>query len=176
MEDIEKGAELGPEVSSNIAESFVKTVKRPLSKESNLKLRNNIKTPSNCKEFVPAKVNNEIWKIIPSQARLRDIQQQQTQQALGTGLSALTMISNTILSRKTELPKDLVASVIKLAMDAANVMGDQTQQLNSIRRLDMKKHLNPEYTGICTAQVNWLQQLYMRKLMKNTLTVIKCQK
>lgn len=153
LEDIEKGTDLGPEISKPVAESFLKTISRPLSKESKTKLRDNLKTPINCKEFVPPKVNNEIWRIIPSTARLLDVKQQQTQQALGTGLTALAMITNQIIERKAELPKDLVSSIVKIAIDAANCMGDQSQQLNSSRKLDLRKHLNPEYAGICNVQV-----------------------
>lgn len=72
LADIEKGADLGPEISQNVAESFLKTISRQLSKESKAKLRETLKTPSNCKQFSPPKINNEIWKIIPSQARLQD--------------------------------------------------------------------------------------------------------
>lgn len=63
LNDIEMGSDLGPEVSQNVAASFIKTVTRPLSKESKSKLRENIKTRSNCKEFVPPKINNEIMKL-----------------------------------------------------------------------------------------------------------------
>lgn len=153
LEDIEKGTELGSEISTSVAESFIKTISRPLSKESKLKLRENLKTPSNCKEFVPPKVNNEIWRLIPSQARLLDVKQQQTQQALSTGLTALALITNQIIERKSEVPKDIVSSVVKIAIDAANCIGDQCEQLNSSRKLELKRYLNPEYSGICNIQV-----------------------
>ncbi|OXA42976.1 hypothetical protein Fcan01_22260 [Folsomia candida] len=159
LDDVEKGTEPGPEIALNVAQSFLKTVARPLSKESRSKLRDSIKTPSNCKEFATPKVNNEIWKIIPSHARLNDVKQQQTQQALGTGISAMAMITNLILSKKSEIPKEIVSSVVRIAMDAGNILGDQTQQINIARRMDMKKYLNPEYGGICSSEVpqsEWL--------------------
>jgi hypothetical protein len=153
LKDIEKGADLGPEVESKVAESFIKTVLRPLSKESRSKLQEIIKTPSNCKVFVPPKINNEIWKLIPSHARLLDVKQQQTQQAIATGLTALTKIADLVISRKAEIPKDIVNTIVKMAVDTGNILGDQNQQLNTARRLDLKKYLNPEYAGICSSQV-----------------------
>lgn len=145
---------MGPEISTKVADSYLKTVQRPLSKESSAKLKANVKIPSNCKNFAPPKINPEIWKIIPSQARLQDIKQQQVQQTLATGLSALAMICNEVISNKQTIPDKIVSSVIKVAMDAANVLGDQTQQLSVTRRLELKRHLNPEYGGICTGKVH----------------------
>ncbi|OXA40105.1 hypothetical protein Fcan01_25160 [Folsomia candida] len=171
LEDIEKGNELGPDVSQNVAESFLKTITRPLSKESKTKLRDNLKTPANCKQFAPLKVNNEIWRIIPSHARLQDVKQQQQQQALSTGLTALTMITNQILERKAEIPKEVVSQIVKQSIDAANILGDQVQQLNLTRRLDMRKYLNPEYAGICTSQVTsteWLFGNDLNESLKNS--------
>lgn len=153
LEDIEKGTELGPEIAKNVAESFLKTVGRPLSKESESMLKNNLKTPANCKQFAPPKVNNEIWRIIPSHARLLDVKNQQTQQTLGSGLSALAMITNQIIANKAKIPKEVSDSVVKLAVDSANILGNQMQHINTTRRLEMKKYLNPEYAGICTLQV-----------------------
>jgi len=154
LEDVEKGIELGPEISKNVADSLMKTINRPLSKESSAKLRSNIKTPSNCQEFVPPKINNEIWRMIPSNAKLQDVKQQQIQQTLGVNLSAMAIITSAILEKKSEMPKEVVTLIVKTAMDAANLLGDQMQQINASRRLDLRRYLNPEYAGICTANVN----------------------
>ncbi|OXA56254.1 hypothetical protein Fcan01_08833 [Folsomia candida] len=167
LNDIEMGSDLGPEVSQNVAASFIKTVTRPLSKESKSKLRENIKTRSNCKEFVPPKINNEIWRIIPSNARLADVKQQQIQQAFASGLSALAVITDQVLSRKSEIPKEVVSTVVRLAIDTGNIVGDQAQQLNSTRRFDLKKYLNPEYGGICSSQVEHSEWLFGKDLSEN---------
>lgn len=145
LADIEKGADLGPEISQNVAESFLKTISRQLSKESKAKLRETLKTPLNCKQFSPPKISNEIWKIIPSQARLQDVKQQQSQQALSVGLSALSIITSQVLIRKSQIPNEVVSSIVKLAIDAANVLGDQSQQVNSNRKMDLKRYLNPDF-------------------------------
>jgi hypothetical protein len=38
-------------------------------------------------------------------------------------------------------------------MDGANIMGDQFQGITMNRRMEIKKYLNPDYAGICSAQV-----------------------
>lgn len=153
LEDIEKGPDYGAEVLPQIAESFRKTVERPLTKESKEKLKLALKIPSNLKQFVLPKTNSEIWKILPSNARVVDIKSQQTQRALGEALSALSMIASTVVAHKTVIPKEATSSIVKLALDAGNILGDQIQSLNSSRRQEVKKHLNPEYAGICTSEV-----------------------
>ncbi|OXA39203.1 hypothetical protein Fcan01_26050 [Folsomia candida] len=142
LNDIEMGSDLGPEVSQNVAASFIKT-------------------------FVPPKINNEIWRIIPSNARLADVKQQQIQQAFATGLSALAVITDQVLSRKSEIPKEVVSTVVRLAIDTGNILGDQAQQLNSTRRFDLKKYLNPEYGGICSSQVEHSEWLFGKDLSEN---------
>ncbi|OXA40125.1 hypothetical protein Fcan01_25127 [Folsomia candida] len=140
LNDIEMGSDLGPEVSQNVAASIIKTVTLPLSKESKSKLRENIKTPSNCKEFVPPKINNEIMKLFH---RMLD------------------------WPIKSEIPKEVVSTVVRLAIDTGNILGDQAQQLNSTRRFDLKKYLNPEYGGICSSQVEHSEWLFGKDLSEN---------
>ncbi|OXA56451.1 Facilitated trehalose transporter Tret1-2 [Folsomia candida] len=129
LNDIEKQSDLGPSIMENVAQSFAKTINRPLSKETKAKLREAIKIPENCKDFSAPKINNEIWRIIPSHARLSDVKSQQNQQALGCGMSALALISNMALQHKKDLPKELLAAIIKTSLDASNIMGDQFQQI-----------------------------------------------
>ncbi|OXA46376.1 hypothetical protein Fcan01_18896 [Folsomia candida] len=124
LADIEKGADLGPEISQNVAESFLKTIS-PLTG------------------------------------------QQQSQQALSVGLSALSIITSQVLIRKSEIPNEVVSSIVKLAIDAANVLGDQSQQVNSNRKMDLKRYLNPDYAGICTSQVPQSEWLFGSELSES---------
>lgn len=73
MQDIERCTDFGPELPQNVADSFVKTVVRTLSKESRANLKDKLKIPSNCKEFIAPKVNQEIWRMLPSHAKLTDV-------------------------------------------------------------------------------------------------------
>lgn len=153
LQDIEKETDFDEDLLPQVAEGFGKTVLRPLTKESKEKLKISLKIPNNCKQFVPPKINSEIWRILPSNARLSDVKNQQLQHTLSASLAALSKIANIVVSQKREIPKETTNSIVKLAMDAGNIIGDQIQVINSNRRQDVKKHLNPEYMGICNAQV-----------------------
>lgn len=153
LQDMEKTIDFGPAVMQNVSIGFVKTAVRPLTKETKSNLKERIKIPENCKEFIVPKVNGEIWRLLPAQAKVSDIKQQQNQLVLSQGLSTLTTISNVIASNKQKIPNEVVSSIVKHAMDCANIFGDQFQALSTRRRFEMKRFLNPEYSSICSAQV-----------------------
>ncbi|CAL8149167.1 unnamed protein product [Orchesella dallaii] len=55
--DIEQPEDYGSPVRGHIAEAYVKTVTRPLSKETSDKLKHQIKIPENCKQFRVPRMN-----------------------------------------------------------------------------------------------------------------------
>lgn len=156
MQDIEKCTDFGPDLTANISESFVKTVKRPLAKESRTNLKEKLKIPNNCKEFLAPKVNQEIWRLLPAQAKLADLKQQQQQQVLSLNLANLATMANTVVVNKEKMSKEIMGSLLRNAIDGANILGDNFQSISERRRFDMKKYLNPDYAGICSMQV-WLK-------------------
>lgn len=156
LKDISDKVEYGPPLIANVSSSFTKTVTRPLSKETKSALAERMKIPENCKEFSAPKVNSEIWRLLPSHAKISDVKHQQTQQMLGIGLSAFANMANTLAANKNNIPKELMTTLLKQAIDGANALGDQFQSISTRRRHEMKKFLNPEYSGICLGQVCFL--------------------
>lgn len=163
LQDIEKCNDFGPEILSNVAESFIKTAVRPLTKESRAGLKEKMKTPVNCKQFVTPKVNPEIWRLLPPHGKLADVKHQQIQQTLSIGLSTFSVVANLVVSNKDKIPKEVMSSILRNAMDGANIMGDQFQGITMNRRMEIKKYLNPDYAGICSAQVRLLK--YIQKMI-----------
>ncbi|OXA47011.1 hypothetical protein Fcan01_18333 [Folsomia candida] len=153
LKDIENTTDVGPNLLPNVSSGFAKTAARPLTKESKATLSAKIKVPEN------------------SQAKILDIKQQQIQQSLTLGLSSLALITNTIVNSKESIPKEVLSSVVKQAMDGANILGDQFQAMSSRRRFEMKRHLNPEYGGICSKQFpssEWLFGTDLAESLKST--------
>jgi len=146
LQDVEKVVEFGPNLLPSVAEGFVKTVVRPLTKVTKANLNEKTQIPGNCKEFACPKVNEEIWRSLPQQAKLTDLKSQQNQQLLSSTLSIFAMIANKIAENKDKIPKDIVSNILQLAID-------QFQSLSSTRRGEMKKFLNPDYMGICNGKV-----------------------
>ncbi|OXA39211.1 Gag-Pro-Pol polyprotein [Folsomia candida] len=153
LRDVEKSIEFGPEIMAEVAEGFNKTMCRPLSKETSDNLKNNFKIPINCKPFVIPKMNQEIWSHLPGPARFIDLNMQQNQFSLGIGLNALAQIANEVAKNASNIPKEVKISILKLAIDGGNILGDQIQSISKKRRLEVKKHINSEYHGICNSQI-----------------------
>lgn len=173
LKDVEKGVEYGPALLPSVAESFLKTVSRPLTKETSTALKNNLKLPENAKMLQPARMNREIWKVIPTHARLDDIRKQQIQSSLGIGISALSQIANCMAINSKLIPHAVVGEIMKISINAANILGDQLQDLNYKRRLDVKRYINPQYSNICTKEVpqsEWLFGDDLAEGLKNSKT------
>jgi len=131
----------------------MKTVKRPLSKETKASLKDKILIPGNCKEFSCPKVNQEIWRQLPHHAKINDLKHQQNQQTLSMALSSFAMIANNLAENKAKIPGDVVTSTVQLAIDGSNVIGDQFQAISNARRMEIRKFLSPEYMDICNLKV-----------------------
>jgi hypothetical protein len=159
--------EFGPTLLQNVSYGFSKTAAQPLTKESRTNIRDKIKVPENCKEFIVPRVNTEIWKLLPAQAKIQDIEQQQIQQTLSAGLSSLAYIANNVATNKDKIPKEVVSSIIKQSMDSANLLGDQFQSISTQRRYEMKKFLNPEVSGICSGNFPASEYLFGTDLAEN---------
>jgi hypothetical protein len=155
LQDNESNVEYGPELLPQIAEGFSKTVLRPLTKETATKLKDQLKIPENCKGFVVPKMNPEIWSNLPTGSRVVDMHQQQIQQSLSCGLITIANIANEVAKRSNDIPQDFKKTILKLAIDGANLLGDQLQSTNMKRRSEVKKLINPEYNAICTKQVGF---------------------
>lgn len=96
-----------------------------------------------------------------------DLKQQQIQEVLSAGLSTLASISNSVAVHKSQIPKEVVNSVVKQAIEGANLLGDEFQSINGRRRYEMKKYLNPEYSSICTTQLATSEWLFGADLAEN---------
>ncbi|OXA40050.1 hypothetical protein Fcan01_25158 [Folsomia candida] len=153
LQDVEKEIEFGPELKPHVAESFLRTVNRPLTKETKSSLKEKVKIPANCKQFMPPKANQEIWRLLPQPAKMADLKNQQHQQILSHGLSILSSIANIVAENKDKIPKEVTSTVLQLAIDGSNIFGDQFQTVNGTRRFEMKRFLNPEYAGICNNKI-----------------------
>ncbi|OXA40056.1 hypothetical protein Fcan01_25142 [Folsomia candida] len=136
LKDVEGTIEYGPDVMAQIAEGFVKTVIRPLSKESASNIKDKFKVPGNCKQFNVPKINPEIWNHLPPQSKMTDIKYQQIQQTLSQGLVGLARIAQEVASR------------------------DQLQNISGRRKTEVKKFINPEYNAICSLQAAGSEYLF----------------
>lgn len=163
----------------NLATAFIKTVTRPLKKETTAKLKDHLKIPDNCREFRVPKMNNEIWKCLPPHAKMDDVHSQQVQTSLVYGLSSLSKIANAaalLNCRKDQgapASKELCNEIIDFAIKGANFLGHQLQEMNLKRRGNVKRHINSDYSGICNREIpnsEWLFGTELAESLKQSKT------
>lgn len=138
-----------------MADAFNKTGTRKLSKETEDKLKQNIKVPDNCRSFKVPKVNPEIWQNLKTRPRVADLKLQQIQAGLSISLTVLASLSDKIAKAAASklVPKEVASDLLKAGLDGANLIGHQMQEITSRRRQEIKPYLNPDYAGICSAQL-----------------------
>lgn len=153
LADSEKGVQYGPPLMKIVSDRFLSTVSRPLSKENAAKLKEGLLVPDNCKLFRPPKMNQEIWKALPAPAKIKDLHQQQIQSVMSFGLVGLSGIANLIAANYDKMPKEVSNSIIKMAQDSADLIGEGIQSINMKRRTDVGKFMRPEVAGICSVEV-----------------------
>lgn len=179
LEDIEKENNYGPSISANIAEAFDRTAQRSISKENMEKLKANLKIPDNCKSFTVPKVNSEIWQNLRTRSRIMDLKLQQNQAGLSTALSALAQISDEVAKSAKLMPKEAATKILKLSMDAGNLIGSQFFDLSARRRMEIKPFLNADYAGICNSSIKqseWLFGENMSEALKASKTAASVMK
>lgn len=152
LADVEKTIEYGSDIKPGIADAFIKTISRPLSKDTKEKLKKELLIPSNCRLLTPPKMNSEIWMNLPTRSRLADLHSQQVQQSLATGIATLATISDEIAKITGKIPKETFNAILKTSITAANILGNQYQEMNSKRKQAVKAHISSEYAGICSIE------------------------
>lgn len=153
LADVEETNDFGPDIQQGIATAFNKTVMRPLSKETKGTLKKRVLIPANCKIMMPPKVNQEIWSMLPTKSRLIDLNYHQVQTTLATGVATLAIMSDEIAKLSAGLPKETMHQLLKAAMDTANLLGTQMQDLNQKRKQAIKPYITADYAGICSMDV-----------------------
>lgn len=153
LSSYENEIEYGPELSHKISNGFVNAVTKLPTKEISDAVKERAKIPVNCKQMCVPKVNPEIWANIPVRARVVDVKAQQLQQHLSIALVNMSRIANIVIERSKDLPSDFTKEIVRHSMDGAMALGVAQQELSMKRRLDIKPHLNSDYSGICSNRI-----------------------
>ncbi|CAL8133257.1 unnamed protein product [Orchesella dallaii] len=113
-------------------------------------------------EIAIALVDIEQMEIanITVKARVADHEYQTIEATLVSALSSLASISNQIAALANEMPKDMVPSLLKEALDTAHLVGNQIQDLNNKRRLEVRSYLSSHCVGIGTAKIAQSEYLF----------------
>lgn len=175
LADCEKDQELGPPVVKAVSDAINRTVQRALSKETIADFTSKIKVPENCKPILVPKINPEIWSKLPTKAKMGDLNWQGIQQDASNALASLALSCNEIskLVSQKLIPANAATRLLQINMDAANMIGNGFQKINTKRKTDIKPHIHADYAGICSSSTPVTQYLFgddLKESLKNSKT------
>lgn len=139
----------GPEIQSNVAESFKNLGTTILPKEKVDELKKPFLTPLNCKQLGVPKVNPEIWGVMSSEIKQSDFQQQQMQGIVSCSTVALAQLAEIIMKNSKTLKPELSQDLLRLTVQAATLNSKLSQDINIKRKQDIKPCLNNEIVAVC---------------------------
>jgi hypothetical protein len=150
LNEKEAAVDYGPPVLEAVAKGLEKSVSRSLSKDAVDNLKERMRAPENAKLLSSPKVNPEVWNSLPNGAKFADLRLQQHQTTISHGLITLAKIADQ-LARPQISPKDMSNAIMQHVKDGANLLGKGFQDLTSRRRAELRQHIQPEYSGICSS-------------------------
>jgi len=142
--------EYGPQINEEVAKSLTRLFHQKQPKENTDKLKSGAIVPENCKALSVARVNSEIWAILPPKLKQTDYAHQQQQQLVS---SASVLLSRTVdklfKNNSSKLPTSR-DEILKELLEALTLLGTLSQEIDQRRRLDIKPALNSEVASICS--------------------------
>jgi len=143
-------AEYGPAINSHVGTSVSRLYQNKQPKEKLDKLREEYRTPENCKLLCVPRVNQEIWSSLPAKVRHVDFGMQAQQQYVTTASVILTKLAEKLFTvNVSQLPTQR-DDLLKSVLESLTVLGALSQEINQKRKLDMKPFLSKEISTICS--------------------------
>ena len=150
LSEMTEDTEIGQPVDPKLAEALKKVWQKNIAKD---RIKNSLKkqlTPSNCSFLSVPKVNQEIYTILPSQAKGKDIKNQKQEQYLVKAAIPITCILNKLMEAKINQPltEELLISLKQSASEAIAILSYANSNLLQGRRDDIVPHLSKGYSQL----------------------------
>ena len=123
--------------------------------------------PENCKHLQVITINEEIWDLMSRKNKSIDLTFQKVQEPLVEGLSALAILSDSLVKDIQSSKTTNTREVLNQVMDAIAILGNANWRLNMKRREIIKPELNPPYTRLCKEEIKPSQKLFGDDLSKH---------
>ena len=139
--------QIGANINDKVAQ-VVNTVKcAHVSREKNKSVLEKYPTPSNTPNVCTPKINTEIWEVLPSFARMKDV----ALQRLVTPLVKSIVISSEMFDRFQDrsVPNTINNRLRSMIADQLRLNKALYTELNQKRRVSVKPHLEKEFKQLC---------------------------
>lgn len=160
--------ETGPDLNSSVMNMVQKLVQKTVPDSAMKAKLDKVKRPGNCDFLTTPKLNPEIWAVLKSGVRSKEIRAQKLQTKT---VKAVTMLAETVnnitvnsLGKKAK-PVD-AKILVKGLFGVIGVLGSTFQDASQLRKEEIKPVLPPKFKPLCNAQVPVTSKLFGDDLAK----------
>ncbi|XP_070186207.1 uncharacterized protein [Littorina saxatilis] len=132
--------------------------------------------PINCQKLQVPKVNTEVWKLLPVNAKKADLKLASIQRAVIKAATAVTSSTQALFKAQREKSmKDgkTGKAIVKANSDALAMLGHAGRELSLRRRYALRPHLPKHMIGLCSDSVPISSQQLFGDNLSNSLKEAK---
>ena len=151
----------GPKIADQIAKSIDKHLTNRLEKAKIKKLLNSLHPPENCLELKVPKTNKILYDKIPGFAKKKDKEFQKVQKDLICSLSAAAQLKTLLIEAKESKTLINMRKCTKLTSKILKTNIASMQNINRVRRYNVKNSLPHDMTPLCAVPEQGSSQEYL---------------
>ncbi len=144
----------GPPINASVRDMMEKLFRKTVPDAVMKNKMDMIKCPDNCEYLIVPKLNPEIWAVLKSGVRNREIRTQKLQRKI---IKAITMVAHSLdsltehnLGRNAK-PAD-IPTLIKNLFGVIGILSSASQELNQFRNDEIKPVLPQKFKPLCSSQ------------------------
>ena len=156
---------------ANLLKSLIR--ERACSKKDDERKRNlesNLR-PENCEVLTPPSVNKEIWSNISSSMRSADLEYQKLQKILLRAIGPIMNVVDHLLKTDPEGKDKTMSFMIDNLMEATSMMAFANDDINNLRKNNIKSELNHDYRSLCSNQTPVTEFLFGDNVSEQVKTI-----
>lgn len=167
-EQFELEDEMGPNVNDSVASVVRKLLEKPASEQALKHKLDKIKRPANCDALQTPKLNSEIWGMLKSGSRSKEIRLHRMQNKIVKATTQIAMVISSITDEslgKKARPVD-VKTLITNLFGVVGILGSAIQDTSQQRKEEIRWVLPKKFKAMCSAQQPVTSKLFGDDLAK----------
>ncbi|XP_046574199.1 uncharacterized protein LOC124282290 [Haliotis rubra] len=135
----------GPRIETELADLVEGLLITKLDEKQKAEIFEKHARPENCPKLQPSRVNSEIWRIMESDSKSRDIRAQKVQNSICKGLVPIVKVVDTLCNKETFDVSSLVTQLV----DGIALIASANLDLSLKRRDAIRGDIRPEFKQLC---------------------------